>query len=393
MIKMDNRELLKGLLKEVMEEKDSKEIDEIKAKAAKVEEDTAKLFEENKELKAKYDALQNKEITLKQNTGTHKYMFKGYDVNRPSRNFRIDVPKEVGDQAALYIRKALTESNTGAYAVPVEYSNALLGLAELSSVGLAKCRILQVGTNSIKIPTKGDRATVDTQAFGTSNAAAATTLGQLTFTIDKRIGSYETIHNDMLADMNFDVVGQFVEPVMSEAIGQAIDTEMIKKTEFTTDISAGGTATVTVSGTTAMAAAITYANLVSIAYAVELERGLQPEWFMPRAALKDVVGLVSATTGSPIFNPVPISAGAGGTLLGYPINIMPAMLNVPANGGIRIAFGDPKYYIIAINGGVVFQINPYVNMREGITQFIGYVRADGNIVAAGAFSTLKRVDA
>lgn len=393
MYNMDARENLKGVLKEIIDERDNKELDAVKAKADKLAEDTAKLFEENKELKAKYDALQDKQITLRQNTGTHKYFFKGYDVARPTRNFRIDVSKEVGDQAATYIRKALTEANTGAYAVPVEYSNALLGLAELTSVGLAKCRILQVGTNSIKIPTKGTGATVDAQAFGTANAAASTTLGQLTFTIDKRIGSYETIYNDMLADANFDVVGQFVEPVMSSAIGQAIDTEIIKKTEFTTDISAGGTATVTVSGTVAMAAAITYANLVSIAYAIELERGLQPEWFMPRAALKDVVGLVSATTGSPIFNPVPISAGAGGTLLGYPINIMPAMLNVPANGGIRMAFGDPKQYIIALNGGVVFQINPYVSMKEGITQFVGYIRADGNIVTSAAFATMKRVDA
>jgi HK97 family phage major capsid protein len=191
----------------------------------------------------------------------------------------------------------------------------------------------------------------------------------------------------------FDIVGQFVEPMIAEAIGQNFDAECIKKTEFTTDWTAGGTAAVTVSGSTALAAAITYANLVTMAYTVELERGVQPEWFMPRGALKDVVGLVSATTGSPIFNPVPISGGAAGTLLGYPINIMPSMANAGANGTIRMAFGDPKQYIIAINGGIVFQVNPYVSMKEGLTQFIGYARADGNIVAATAFATMKRVDA
>ena len=68
------------------------------------------------------------------------------------------------------------------------------------------------------------------------------------------------------------------------------------------------------------------------------------------------------------------------------------MDNTPDNGAIRIAFGDPKQYIIAINGGLVFQTNPYVQMKEGITQFIMYARADGNIVSANAWAHLKRVD-
>ena len=390
---MDKKEELKGLLKEVITESVGPEIDKIKAEAEAQKEANAKLLEVNKELKAQYDAWQGKSFELKQNTGTHKYIFKGYDVNRPSRNFIVDVDKKMGDEVAAMIRKTLAAGSTGAYAVPVEYSNALLGLAELSSVALAKCQIYTLNTSSLKIPIKVQAASVDAQAFGTANAAAATDLGQLTFTIDKRVGGYETLYNDVLNDQLFDVVGQFVEPMIAQAIGQNLDGEMIKKTEFTTDLTAGAAAGVTVSGSVALAAAITYANLVTIAYTPELERGLQPEWFMPRGALKDVVGLVSATTGSPIFNPVPISGGPAGTLLGYPINIMPAMLNAGGNGTIRMAFGDPKKYIIAINGGMVFQTNPYVLMKEGVTQFIGYIRADGNILGSNCFATLKRVDA
>ena len=391
---MENKkEELKGLLKEVMTDVVGPEIDKIKAEAEAQKEANAKQLEVNKELKAQYDAMQGKLITLKQNTGDHRYIFKGYDVNRPCRNFSMDVDKKMGDEVAAAIIKTLASTSTGAYAVPVEYSNALLGLAELSSVALAKCRIYNVGTSVLKIPTKGTRATVDAQAFGTANAAAATDLGQLTFTIDKRVGSYETLYNDVLADQMFDVVGQFVEPMIAEAIGQNLDGEMIKKTEFTTDITAGGTAAVTVSGSVALAAAITYANLVTMAYAVELERGLQPEWFLPRGAMKDIVALVASTAGTPIFAPTPISGSPAGTLLGYPVNIMPAISNAGGNGTIRVAFGDPKQYIIALRQGMVFQTNPYVSMKEGLTQFIGYVRADGNIVAATSFATMKRVDA
>lgn len=168
--------------------------------------------------------------------------------------------------------------------------------------------------------------------------------------------------------------------------------EMFNGTEFTTSVSSCSNG-VTVSGTVAIAAAVTYANIVEMAYTVELERGLSPEWFMPRGVLKDIVGLVSASTGSPIFNPVPISAGAGGTLLGYPINIVPQIDDTPDNGAIRMAFGDSKQYIIALNGGIVFQANPYAEMKEGISQFIGFLRGDGNVVTCDAFSVMKRTDA
>lgn len=384
--------MLNGLIKEAVKEELGDSLEDVKAKADELKEANTKMLEDNKALKAEFDALQDKTIKLNQNTGTNLYCFKGYNLDQPWRNFRPVMTHEMKEVGQDIILKALTSANTGAYAMPVEYSNALLGLAELSSVSLSKMRVFSTGTNVLKIPIKGTRATVDAQTWGSANAGAATALDQLTFTIDKRVGAYETIYTDVLQDQNFDVVGQFVEPVMAEAIGQTFDGEVIKKTEFTTDIAAGGTAAVTASGASNIASAITYANLVTIAYAVELERGVSPEWFMPRGAMKSIVALVSSTSGVPIFNPVPISGAAAGTLLGYPVNIMPAMDNTPDNGNIRIAFGDPKQYIIAINGGLVFQTNPWVEMKEGKTQFIMYARADGNIVSSGAWATLKRVD-
>lgn len=387
----DKKEELKGLLKEMITDEYKGDIEALQAKAATQEELNAKTLEENTALKTQLDAMQDKSLTLNQNTGEQKYIFKGYDTSKPSRNFKVDVSKEMGDEVAGNVLKALTSANTGAYAIPVEYSNALLGLAELSSVSLAKARIYNVGVNSLKMPAKGTRATVNHQAFGTANTAAGTTLAQLTFTIDKRVGSYETIYADVLADSNFDVVGQFVEPVMAEAIGLEMDNQCVNGGEFTTPIYSGGTAGITVSGAPAMASAITYANLVTMAYTCELERGLTPEWYLPRGAMKDVVALVDSN-GQPIFHPVPISAGSAGTLLGYPINIMTSLDNTPDDGAIRMFFGDMSHFIIAINGGVVFQTNPFVEMKEGKVQFISYARADGNVAAATAFATMLRTD-
>jgi HK97 family phage major capsid protein len=393
---MDKKEELKGLLKELAQ-------DEIKAQTAEMADEIAaqketneKLLADNKEFKEAMEKMQGKQFKMDQNTGSNLYTFKGYNPNMTS-NFKAVVDNDVREEVAKFMieklsgKAAYTTSNTGAYAIPVEYTNALLGLAELKSIGLSKARVFRTSSSSLKMPAKGTRATTDAQAFGTANADAATTLAQLSFTIDKRVGSYQTVNNDVLADEIFDVVGDWIEPAMAEAIGQDIDDEMFNGTEYTTSVSAV-TASVTASGTTNIGNAITYANLVTMAYAVELERGISPEWFLPRGAMKDIVSLVSASTGTPIFNPVPISGAPAGSLLGYPINITPAIDNTPDDGAIRIAFGDPKEYIIAMRGSMVFDVNPYILMKEGQTQFIGYMRSDGNYVNSGAWTTMQRDD-
>jgi len=388
---MENkREELKGLLKEVLQ--DVKLDDEKVADIAVAKEQSAKALEENKALKAQLDSMQGKLITLNQNTGTRNYVFKGYNMDM-RRNLVMDVKEDVRNTEAKALIKALTEANTGAYATSVEYGNALLGLAEINSVFLAKARVLMAGSQIIKLPVKGTRATVDAQAFGTANAGAALDLTQLTFTIDKRVGAYEVLNNDLLADQTFDVVGQWVEPAIAEGIGQNIDGEVVKKTEFTTDLAAGATAAVTVSGAVAMAAAITYANLNTIRFTPELYRNLRPEWFMSQGAFAACAALTGTTNDHPILQTIPISNGVSHQLLGYTVNITPAMSNTPGTANIRIAFGDPQQYIICLRNGVVIQWNPYVSMKEGQTQVIGYARADGNIVSNAAWATLKRVDA
>ena len=67
--------------------------------------------------------------------------------------------------------------------------------------------------------------------------------------------------------------------------------------------------------------------------------------------------------------------------------------NTPDDGAIRMAFGDPQEYVIALNGSLNFDVNPYVLMKEGQTQFIGYMRSDGNYTNAGAWTNMKRTDA
>ena len=388
---MDKKEELKGLLKEVVQDTIGSEIDTIKAEAEAQKEENVKLLESNTELKAQFDAWQEKSLTLNQNTGEHKYIFKGYDVSRPTRNFKIDCSKEIGDKVADTITKALTSANTGAYAIPVEYSSSLLGLAELQSYALSRCRIIRYPGEVMYMPVKDEsnRATVDAQAFGTANAGAATALAQLTFTINKRVGGYEVVYDNVLNQANFDVVGEFVEPLMVEAIGQNFDGEMFGKTEFTTDVLSGGTEGATFSGTIGDSS-ITFSKLMDVEFTPEQERGISPEWVMSRGVFKYVAKIVDDQS-RPIFNR-DMTGPTPHTIDGYPVYIVPAISATPANGAMALAFGDPKRYIIGMNDNLTFKVNPYAEMKEGKTQFIMYATADGNIEAASAWAYFKRDD-
>jgi len=386
---MDKKEELKGILKELITDEIGSDIDALKEKAAVAEEANTKLLEANTELKTQFDATQEKTFKLQQNTGDNTYVFKGYNTSDITKNFKVACSKEVGDKVVETITKALTSANTGAYAIPTEYSSALLGLAELQSYALSHCRVIRYPGEVLKMPMKATRATVDAQAFGTANTAAGTTLGQLVFTIDKRVGGYETIYSNVLRQSNFDVVGEIVEPMMAEAIGQNFDNEMFEKTEFTSDITSGGTTAATFSGTIG-STSITYSGLMDVEFEVEQERGVNPEWCMPRGVFKQVAKLRDDNN-NPIFNR-DLTGSTPFMIDGYPVNIVPAISATPADGSIALAFGDPKQYIIAINQDTIFEINPYAGMKEGTVQFIMHCTGDGNITSANTWATYGRSD-
>lgn len=404
MYNMDARENLKGVLKEIIDERDNKELDAVKAKADKLAEDTAKLFEENKELKAKYDALQNKEITLKQNTGTHTFLFKGMDPNM-AKNFKSNLAPDVTEQIAkgyLSMLKGQTWDKTfdGSNAIPVQYSNVLMGLAELQSVALSYANVMQINSPVSYFPVKGTRDRVDAQTPGTANTTGTTTIGRITFTIDKNVGSYTDVLVNDIADANFDIINQLIIPMQAEAVGQNADDEMFNGTEFTSSVS-DATASVTASGTVAIAAAITFANLNTMYNSLSWNRGIaNPRWFGSQLAYKAIMGLVGSTNDHPIFVNVPVINAPSKSLFGSEYVVTPVIANAPAATKIRLAFGDPKHYTIVVRGSVYeSMVNPYILMKEDKVQFICKTRMDGNITdhatpaSTGAWTTMQRVDA
>ena len=408
---MDKRTELITIINEEREKASAQEKADAEVKWATQEEHNVKILEENKELKAQLESMQGRIITINQKTGVNRFVFSGFDPEL-SKNFKATLNSEESEQVAkimvaqakarqngdIFNEVALKAAFDGSNAIPVQYGSALMGLAELSSRALQYARVMVIESSSMKLPAKGTRETVDAQASGTANTEGSTTIGQLTWTIDKRVGGYIELLNDQLDDMNIDIVNQWVIPAQAEAIGQNMDGEMFNGTEFTSSVSG---VTTSVSGDSTATGSLTFAKLNTMFYAIEWERlGAlsDPKWFGSRAALKDISALVD-DNGRPIFQQVPINGRPSQTLMGSEYVITPVIANEPADGAIRLAFGDPNHYLIAVRGGTfVSMVNPFIKMKEDVTQFICKARCDGNVsdhatvTSSGAWTTMQRND-
>ena len=382
-------------LKEIIEEQTSemgKEIETLKEEVAIEKEANTKKFEEHTELKAQFDSLQGKIVKLQtKSAGEQEYVFLGYNNQDMVKNFQIGCTLKQHSEVSEMVKLALTNANTGAYAIPVEYANSLLGLAELDSYALGHCRVITYPGEVMYITAKADRATTDAQAYGTANTDAAITLGRITFTIDKRMGSKMAVYNNVLNQANFDFMGQFINPAMIEGIYQTIDGEFIEKTEFTSSLTEGASAT-TFSGGFVSGTTLTYDLLMDLEFGPEMERGLNPEWIMSRAMFKEVKKIKNSQ-GDPIWDKDVIGPNRY-MIDGYPVFIVPAMSTPAActDGKICMAFGDPNHYILAKNEEMLLQRENITQMDKGITNFYAQATMDGNIVTSAAWSVLKRSD-
>ena len=395
---MERNDEIKGIVKSSIDENYGSVLSDLQEKQATLEESNAKLLETNTKMKAQYDALQDKQFAMETKTaGSQLYTFKGYNVSEPTKNFQIACSEDMRKEQTDLMLSAMTEGTTGA-ALAREYSDALLGLAELQSVSLHEATIEHTTGNYLVLPRIATRATVGHAAYDgtTKTVDAAVAFDSVTFQLDKRLGAHVEILENLLQDMIFDVPSK-IEKLIVEEIGQAVDREVfgteLGADEYTTNITDdSGSATVTASGVAGIAAAVTYDNLLAMVYGVELQRGVQPKWYMPMAALRACQN-IKDNNGFPIFQTVPITVGVPATLFGYPIVNTPCLDNTPSNGEIRMAFADMNHYTIMLHGGIEFKKAVDGKFLEDTAQYKGSIRSDGNVTIADAFATMKRVDA
>ena len=386
---MENkREELKGILREILtEEKDQAGIE---AKEAAYQ----KLLEENKALKeaeAKRIASPGKIVSLDTPEGkTVDFIYKGYDLKRQCKDLTIkdeSTRESIAKFTIDMITKAsLSEANTGAYLVPDEYENTLMALARLESLALQKCRIFNISRDVLKIPVEATGTSVNAAAFGTANGESDPTLGLKTLDM-KRIGNYTEIFNDLLEDSVFDITS-YLASMNAEAIGQSIDNNVFGSTgtSFTGNIltDAGSFATVGTSASTI--ANVSYTHFSECISKLASNKIQGAEWYINRLGLHYVRILTDES--DRLIYMMPSGTQPGG-IYGFPVNSVEVITGAPATTKPFVLFGNLKNYALGIRKGMTMQMNPYIKMKEGITQFVCHTRVDGDALFDSAFAVIK----
>jgi HK97 family phage major capsid protein len=119
--------------------------------------------------------------------------------------------------------------NLGGYTVPVEYQMDLVKLVRENSFALQKCTVINMSSNSLKMPTEASMVTVAWADEAGTISASNPTFGQVNLVAKKLTGLTAGISNELLMDAGFDIVGFLTDQFMY-AQGQELDNQVLNGT-------------------------------------------------------------------------------------------------------------------------------------------------------------------
>mgnify|MGYP000971729198 CR=1 FL=1 len=269
----------------------------------------------------------------------------------------------------------------GGYAVPDDFYNRIVEQRqELSFVRKAPVTRLVTNHDRILIPTE---ATAGTRLVVTAEEAAyyenEPVFGQVALTIHKFTKMIK-VSEEML---DGDAVGleAYISSVVARASAAAENyyCSIGTGTNEPQGIVAGATA----SGiTTAAAAAITAAELISAMGKVESPYHNSSSGFLMKGATKFYL---QGLTGNPFQF---INTPAGGDFMGYPAYIAPDMAAVGTASGKAVLFGDFSMYAFAERQGVTLSRNPYLYQANGQIGLFVKQRFGGAVLQSAALKYL-----
>lgn len=270
--------------------------------------------------------------------------------------------------------------NEGGYAVPDDFYNRIVEQRqELSFVRKAPVTRLVTNHDRILIPTE---ATAGTKLVVTAEEAAYNenepVFGQVALTIHKFTKMIK-VSEEML---DGDAVGleAYIASVVARA--SAASENYYCSIGTGTGMPQGIVAGATASGiTTAAAAAITAAELISAMGTVESPYHNSSSGFLMKGATKFYL---QGLTGN---NFQFINTPAGGDFMGYPAYIAPDM-DAITNDGKAVVFGDFSMYAFAEREGVTLSRNPYLYQADGQVGLFVKQRFGGAVLQTLAFKYL-----
>lgn len=380
---MDYRTELKGIIKELLDDKTNTKNEEI---IDTNEEKMAKLLEDNADMKEKMEKLlttsTEKTVIVPEMDATTT-LYKGYDLLAQGETLTIKDESKKERIAKFLIdtvTKTMNEGTTtaGGHLVPEEYQVELLGFARETSVALQDCRVMPMSRDVMKFPRENGGVSVNWAATETTaNVLTEPTVSMVTLSTE-RMGAYVPVTNDLLEDSAFDIVS-FLTGLFAEAVGQELDNQVFNGTPFASVLDGAGS-TITISGTTF--ASVDHEDF-SLAIAELSDIKLSGAKFYMNKAIKHYIRILKDGSDRLIYT-LP-SGIIPANIYEIPVRTVEKMVGTTAAATSFILLGNLKNYILGKRRGMTIKANPYILMKENTTQFVVSSRWDGQIGLAGGF--------
>lgn len=286
-----------------------------------------------------------------------------------------------GDPSELRTYSPMSDSVQGAYIAPVGFQNQLVeALKAFGGVRKVASQISTETGNDLKWPTADD--TSNTGSLLAENTAAGQvnpsfsnlTLKSYTFSTNM-----VNVSNQLLQDSSIDIEA-YLRKAFVTRIGR------IQNTKFTVGAGSGSSeplgisAAVTTGPNTATTLIVTYDDLVELEHSVDPAYRTGAKFMLADAVLKQIKKLKDSQ-GHPLWVPG-MATNAPDTILGYEYVINQDMPSVASGHNLALFGALDSYLIRDVKELAIARLSErYAEFYQ--TAFIGFARADGNLIDAG----------
>lgn len=296
------------------------------------------------------------------------------------RDFAIPTPA-VGERRSVAEMRALSKGTTtaGGFGVPTNfYDQLVFNLVETASLLRGGATLLQTdGGASIQVPTVATYGAAAAVSEAGTLAGTDPTLAQRTLGAFK-YGELILASTELIQDAGFDVEG-FIAKVAGVNVGNAFGAKLITGAGTTEPLGITASATLGVTGGTAVAGVPSMDNLIDLQYSVTAPYRARPEagWLMKDQTAGQVRKIKDSTNNYIWQNSV--VAGTPDLLLGKPVTTDPYMPATAINAK-SVIFGDLSTYFVRIVNDIRFERSVDFAFNTDQVAFRCIIRGDGMLI-------------
>lgn len=288
----------------------------------------------------------------------------------------------------LEARALSTGTTAGGYLVPEGFMPELEKALLATGGVIENARILRTGSgNDIPWPTVNDttrKATIIGQGSTVTTPDTSTPFGVVVLKAYKYATEEIPVSIELLQDSFADVDG-IIRGLLADSFARGLNSD------FTLGSGSGAPKGVvvcsTLGATAAAAGAVAYADLVNLEHGLGSVYRRAAKWSFADSTLKAIKKLVDGQS-RPLWNFEGMRDGFPPTILSYPFFVNDDIAAIsssesPAVAEKTVLFGDFQKYIVRLV--MELQILRLVETKAylGQVSFIGYMRAEGNLIDAG----------